>query len=34
MVSLIFLNFPDFYEKSPCKKKKVRKNCFDQQEKC
>ena len=30
---LIFLNFPDFYEKSPCKKEKVGKNCFDEQEK-
>ena len=28
-----FLNFPDFYEKSPCKKKKVRKSCLDEQQK-
>ena len=27
------LNFLDFYENVPCKKKKVRKNCFDKQEK-
>ena len=29
----LFLNFPDFYEKSPCKKKKACKNCFDEPEK-
>ena len=28
-----FLNFLDFYEKNPCNKKKVGKNCFDEQEK-
>ena len=28
-----FLNFLSFYLKKPCKKKKVRKNCFDEQEK-
>ena len=28
-----FLNFLDFYEKNPCNKKKVGKNCFDKQEK-
>ena len=28
-----FLNFLDFYEKNLCKQKKVRKNCFNEQEK-
>ena len=28
-----FLNFPDFYEKSPCKKKKVRESCLEEQQK-
>ena len=30
---LNFLNFLDFYEKNPRKKKKIGKNCFDKQEK-
>ena len=33
ILNWIFLNLPDFYEKNLCKKKKVRKNCFDEQEK-
>ena len=28
-----FFNSLDFYEENSCKKKKVRKNCFDKQEK-
>ena len=28
-----FLNSLDLYEKNPCKKKKVGKNCFGEQEK-
>ena len=33
MLNCSFLNFLDVYEKNPCKKKKVGKNRFDEQEK-
>ena len=31
ILNLTFINFLKFYEKNPCKKKKVSKNCFGEQ---